>query len=122
MHSRRATRRERWFQESPEPVREGETYYVMDLSKQELDCILQELNSHGFFSERGKPSDSESQLEVRLNRSWTVKCWSYEPILDDLTTRVYEEGEVRTVNQSAPREEDDSSKPFSLHWPFGQSR
>ena len=95
--SRRATFRERWFYEPAASAPEGETVYVMSLPKRELDVIIDELNSHGFFAERGRSTDAESELEVRLNRRWTSKCWGYEPQLDALTTRVYEEGEVRTV-------------------------
>lgn len=95
--SRRSTFRERWFYESSPTCCLGETYAEMDLSKSELDSILEELNSHGFFAENGRNSDSESQLEVRLNRRWTSKCWNYEPHLDALTQRVYECGIQRTA-------------------------
>lgn len=95
--ARRATFRERWFYEPATVAPEGETIYVMSLPKAELDEIMGELSSHGFFAERGRSTDAEAQLEVRLNRRWTSKCWGYEPKLDALTTRVYEEGEVRTI-------------------------
>lgn len=85
----------RWFCTAA-PVCQGETYAEMDLPKDELDVILAELEAHGYFAERGRSADSESQLEVRLNRRWTSKVWSYEPHLDALTTRVYEEGTIKT--------------------------
>ncbi len=95
--ARRAAFRERWFYVPTTSAPEGETVYVMSLPKRELEVIIDDLNSHGFFAERGRSTDAESQLEVRLNRRWTSKCWGYEPKLDALTSRVYEEGEVRTV-------------------------
>jgi len=98
--ARRATFRERWFYEPTAMGGEGETFYVMSLPKAELDQIIADLNSRGFFAERSRSSDAEAQLEVRVNRRWTSKCWGYEPRLDALTTRVYEEGEVRTVSAS----------------------
>lgn len=84
----------RWFYASS-PVCQGETYAEMDLPKEELDRILADLDSHGYFSEHSRSSDSESQLEVRLNRRWTSKRWSFEPQLDALTTRVYEQGALK---------------------------
>ncbi|MBS0206432.1 MAG: hypothetical protein JSS49_26375 [Planctomycetes bacterium] len=94
---RQSTLRERWFYRPPPPLQPGETYSELDLPKSELDRILDELKSHGFFDERGKPHDPESRLEVHRNRHWTARCWSYEPMLDELTTRVYEEGVVKTA-------------------------
>ena len=121
-HSRQATFRERLFYESATPAQNGETYSELDLPKSELDAILAELNSHGFFAEQGRPSDAESQLEVRLNRRWTSKRWGYEPALDALTTRVCEEGTMRAAIAHGDAA---SSTRFGLsNWlrPFGHSR
>ena len=117
--ARRATFRERLFYESVPPVHSGETYSELDLPKSELDAILAELHSHGFFADRGRTSDAESQLEVRLNRRWTSKCWTYEPMLDALTTRVYEEGRLRVAAVDG-----DAEPPGFPNWlmPFGHSQ
>ena len=120
--SRQATFRERLFYESATPAQNGETYSELDLPKSELDAILAELNSHGFFAEHGRPSDAESQLEVRLNRRWTSKRWGYVPALDALTTRVCEEGTSRgaVVDGDAAR----STRSGLSNWlmSFGRSR
>ncbi|MEI8383531.1 MAG: hypothetical protein WCJ09_25665 [Planctomycetota bacterium] len=84
----------RWFY-TASPVCQGETYAEMELAREELDRILADLDSHGYFSEHSRSADSESQLEVRLNRRWTSKRWSFEPQLDALTTRVYEQGSMK---------------------------
>jgi hypothetical protein len=97
---RRATFRERWFYESPRNESAIETFAELDLPKAELDRILAEIASHGYFAEQRQPIDSESLLEVRLNRRWTSKRWSFEPTLDALVTRVYEQG---TQSQAAER-------------------
>ena len=94
---RKSTLRERWFYKSPPPIQPGETYSELELSKTELDRILDELKSHGFFDEQHKSHDPESRLEVHMNRRWTARSWEYEPILDALTTRVYEEGTVKVA-------------------------
>jgi len=88
----------RWFY-APSPVCQGETYAELDLPKVELDRILAELDSHGYFSDHSRPADSGSHLEVRLNRRWTSKDWSFEPQLDALTTRVYEQGTLKRSQQ-----------------------
>ncbi len=96
--ARRATFRERWFLD--ESARHGgEIYLELDLKKYELDHILDELNEHGFFNDQSSRQSPglESQLEVRLNRRCTSKVWSFEPTLDELTTRVQEQGVQRTV-------------------------
>lgn len=92
----RATLRQRWFYEPTDSRELGETYFEMELPREELNRVIDELNNHGFFSDRGRKSDVESQLEVRLNRRWTSRCWVYEPSLDALTTRAYECGSQRT--------------------------
>jgi hypothetical protein len=119
--SRRAALRERWLYDEHHH-RDGEVYSELTLPKHELDQILVELNAHGFFAEqqRGQVSGHESQLEVRLNRRWTSKVWSYEPTLDALITRVHEEGVQRTVS-GQPMETPDNDQHTSL-MPFGHSR
>lgn len=94
---RKSTLRELWFYKPPAPIPPGETYSELELTKSELDRILDELKSHGFFEDQGKSHDPESRLEVHMNRRWTARCWEYEPILDALTTRVYEEGTVKVA-------------------------
>lgn len=89
---RRATFRERWYYDSPQVNSTSETFAELDLPKAELDRILTEIASHGYFAEQRQTIDSESLLEVRLNRRWTSKRWSFEPTLDALITRVYEQG------------------------------
>lgn len=116
--SRRATFRERWFY-APAPAQSNnETVKVLDLPKSELDAILRELNSHGFFAEQ-ETVDSEAHLEVRLNRRWTSRRWGYEPSLDALTTRVYYEGTSRTSFTDK-----DADHPSRFAWlrPFGRSQ
>ncbi len=120
--SRQATFRERLFYESATPAQNGETYSELDLPKSELDAILAELNSHGFFAEHGRPSDAESQLEVRLNRRWTSKRWGYEPALDALTTRVCEEGTSRAAIVEGDAVHSTRSGLSNWLMPFGHSR
>ena len=119
--SRRATFRERWLYEPPCAVTSGETFPEIDLPKDQLDSILAELNSHGFFTDQGHPSDAESQLEVRVNRRWTSKRWAYEPALDALMTRTYEEGTVKAVALQPPCT---NSARSTTSWlmPFGRSQ
>lgn len=88
---RRSTRKERWFHAEPHHVF-GNEYASLDLSKAEIDPILDELRDHGFFTEASRTPDAASQLEVRINRRWTAREWAYEPTLDALTTRLFEEG------------------------------
>jgi hypothetical protein len=97
-HARRATFRERWFLDE-NARHDGEIYLELDLKKHELDHILDELTEHGFFEDQSSRQGVglESQLEVRLNRRCTSKVWSFEPTLDELTTRVQEQGVQRTV-------------------------
>jgi hypothetical protein len=96
--ARRATFRERWFLDE-NARHDGEIYLELDLKKYELDRILDELNEHGFFKDQSSRQSPglESQLEVRLNRRCTSKVWSFEPTLDELMTRVQEQGVQRTV-------------------------
>jgi hypothetical protein len=117
-HSRQTTFRERLFYGIPAP-RDSATITELDLPKSELNAILEELNSHGFFAEQSRSADSESQLEVRLNRRWTSRRWGYEPSLDALTTRVYEEGITRTT---ADHNVSTDHRPFARIMPFGRSK
>lgn len=91
---RRNTRRERW---SPSTVggTASNEFSEIELPRDSLDAILADLNDHGFFGETGRPAEAASQLEVRVNRRWTARSWDYVPSLDDLTTRVYQEGTRR---------------------------
>ncbi len=120
--SRRATFRERWLYKSCPPGKNGETYSEIDLPKTELDAILAELDSHGFFVERERTFDAESQLEVRLNRRWTSKRWEYEPTLDALTTRVYEEGTVKATAVDTGAAIPNRSGMLAWLTPFGRSQ
>jgi hypothetical protein len=97
-HARRATFRERWLLDE-NARHDGEIYLELDLKKYELDHILDELNEHGFFKDQSSRQSAglESQLEVRVNRRCTSKVWNFEPALDELTTRVQEQGVQRTV-------------------------
>jgi hypothetical protein len=97
-HARRANFRERWFLDE-NARHDGEVYLELDLKKYELDHILDELGEHGFFKDQSSRQSAglESQLEVRLNRRCTSKVWNFEPTLDELTTRVQEQGVQRTV-------------------------
>lgn len=116
---RRATFRERLFLESPQANSTTQSFAELDLPKTELDRILAEITAHGYFAEQRQPIDSESMLEVRLNRRWTSKRWSFEPTLDALITRVYEQG---TQHQAAKQV--DTSTQSSTHAPakrFGRS-
>jgi hypothetical protein len=90
--TRRENLKERWFYKLNSDSPRADAYAVMDLPKVELDSIISDLESHGFFTPDNRPATggAESQLEVRLNRRWTSKRWAYEPSLDALTTRVYE--------------------------------
>jgi hypothetical protein len=89
--NRRATFRERLLYESSSDSMREAPFFELDLPKSEVDAILTELNTHGFFVEQVRP-EPESHLEVRVNRRWTSRSWGYEPTLDALITRVYEEG------------------------------
>lgn len=97
---RREVRRERWFGSREQADAGGMTLAELDLPRGELDAILQELESHAFFTREPTGDNGESKLEVRLNRAWTSKSWHYEPTLDALTMRVYKEGRLRTVSDS----------------------
>jgi hypothetical protein len=113
--NRWATFRQRWLYESSSP-KCHETITQLDLPKSELESILAELDSRGFFLEQGQDSTCESQLEVRLNRRWTSRRWSYEPSLDALTTRVYQEGISRTNHDDKVQ-----SRPTGLmSWAWGR--
>jgi hypothetical protein len=120
--SRRTTFRERLFYETPPPVRNGESYFEMDLPKSELDAILTEISSHGFLSEHGRTSGTASHLEIRLNRRWTSKCWDYEPTLDALTTRVSEEGMLKTAFADGSATGSIGGGTSAWFKPFGHSR
>ncbi len=103
--SRRETRRDRWFWERGSPREEGTTVVEFDLPRAELDRLVRELNSHGFFSRELVPrdvatSERASQLEVRLDRRWTSRAWRYEPALDALTTQVFEQGRTNFSNNA----------------------
>lgn len=117
--ARRETRRDRWFWERSHPSESGTTVVEFDLPRSELDSLVRELNSHGFFSHELLPrdvatSERASQLEVRLDRRWTSRAWRYEPALDDLTTRVYEQGRTNIVNDLQPSDSQASRSP--LRW------
>jgi hypothetical protein len=120
--SRRATYRERLFYEQSNPGPTDETFPEVDLPKEELDAILAVLNEHGFFSDPSRPSDAESQLEVRVNRRWTSKRWRYEPVLDALMTQVYEEGTVKSVSLQPPDESPQQPSRWAWLTPFGHSQ
>ena len=117
--ARRETRRDRWFWERSHPSESGTTVVEFDLPRPELDSLVRELNSHGFFSHELLPrdvatSERASQLEVRLDRRWTSRAWRYEPALDALTTRVYEQGRTNIVNDLQPSDSQASRSP--LRW------
>ena len=117
--ARRETRRDRWFWERSHPSEDGATFVEFDLPRPELDGLMRELNSHGFFSHELLPrdvaaSEQASQLEVRLDRRWTSRAWHYEPALDALTTRVYEQGRTNIANDLPPTDSPAGRNP--LHW------
>lgn len=117
--ARRETRRDRWFWERSHPSEDGTTVVEFDLPRSELDGLVRELNSHGFFSHELLPrdvaaSERASQLEVRLDRRWTSRAWHYEPALDALTTRVYEQGRTNIANDLPPTDSQAGRNP--LRW------
>lgn len=118
--SARAAFRERWFYD-PAGLELNERITQLDLPKAELDAVLAELDSHGFFAEHSRSPESESHLEVRLDRHWTSRRWGYEPSLDALTTRVYQEGIMRAAN-SAPSAKAPHKNSFTWAKPFGRSQ
>jgi hypothetical protein len=98
--SRVETFRERWSCDRCRSAAAGSTIVEMDLPRSELDGLLSELRSHGYFEGPGRmaSADSAAHLEVRLNRHRTSKAWKHEPALDELTARVYREGRFRKVS------------------------
>lgn len=116
--SRRSTFRERCLYADPQQTN-GEVITELDLPKSELDAILHELNSHGFFND-GQSAESESHLEVRLNRHWTSRRWGYEPSLDALTTRVYQEGTRRESSPANPPPKGEPANRFAWLKPFNR--
>ncbi len=117
--ARRETRRDRWFWERSHPSEDRTTVVEFDLPRSELDVLVRELNSHGFFSREllsrdVAASERASQLEVRLDRRWTSRAWHYEPALDALTTRVYEQGRTNIADDLQPTDSQASRSP--LRW------
>lgn len=108
---RRETRRERWFGQCCSTPPNCTVQSELDLPRDELDSLLSELSDHGFFASDSSSTEAASRLEVRLNRRWTSKSWAYEPALDALTTRVYEEGRIRTVS-------DQDANGSARRWPW----
>jgi hypothetical protein len=114
--SRRETRRARWFWEKATPNDYESPVVEFDLPRAELDLLVAELNASGFFSRELLPhdvsaSEQASQLEVRLDRRWTTRAWRYEPALDQLTTRVYEQGRMSLAHSAPDCDFENSLRP-----------
>jgi hypothetical protein len=72
--------------------------WTMDISKSELDLLLCDLSTGGFFGQQWRPIGG-SWLYVDLEGCTTKKAWTPEPRLDDLIARVFGEG---TLEQPPP--------------------
>lgn len=81
----------------------GDEIWVMDVSKQELDLILCDLASNGFFAQQWRPSGG-GRLYVAVDGCQTRKAWTPEPRLDDFIGRVFGEGSLQTdpLQDAAP--------------------
>jgi hypothetical protein len=67
---------------APAPKLKGECL-VIDMPKYEVDSLLVDLATDGFFDGDGKP-DGESHLDVTCNKGQVEKGWKREPRLDDM--------------------------------------
>ena len=65
--------------------------YTLDFARSELDLILPDLVCAGYFGPQWRPNGG-AQLIVQVDRKRFQKIWTPEPRLDDLLTRVSEDG------------------------------
>lgn len=65
--------------------------WVLDLPKEEVDKLVQQLASRGYFNDQTRPS-GDADLHVQIDRGTTQKRWTAEPRLDGLIERVYQDG------------------------------
>ena len=67
--------------------------WLLDVSKKELDRIVADLHSGGFFDRQKRPM-GDTLLTVKRGIVKTSKRWTSEPILESLIGLVYQKGEL----------------------------
>lgn len=72
---------------------------VLDVSRAQLDDMLVNLSSNGFFDAQER-SDSGTAVDLHLDQSHVRKTWVAEPPLERLLTRVYREGKSSQRQQT----------------------
>lgn len=92
-----------WPQIPPEAVQEpepsppcceaDEEIRVYDFPRQELDVLLEDLASNGFFDEQRRLAGG-AHLSVSIDGGTARKSWTPEPRLDDLIMRVCRDGHL----------------------------
>lgn len=67
--------------------------WLLDVSKKELDRIVADLHSGGFFDRQKRPM-GDTLLTVKRGLVKTSKRWTSEPVLENLIGLVYQKGEL----------------------------
>ncbi|MCC7423304.1 MAG: hypothetical protein IT428_23760 [Planctomycetaceae bacterium] len=65
--------------------------YTLDFARSELDLILPDLVCAGYFTDQWRPNGG-TRLIIQIDDKRYQKEWTCEPRLDDLLTRVSEDG------------------------------
>ncbi len=72
----------------------------LDIAKPQLDLLLFDLANSGFFDDQIRP-DGKAMIEVKVDRGRTAHRWDAHPRLNELISRVIQEGKpVRRSNHT----------------------
>ena len=66
---------------------------ALDISRDELTTILDDLATSGFFEDQTRSSGT-AELSVKVDRQQSQKVWTAEPVLDELIRRVHINGNL----------------------------
>lgn len=100
------------------PVAISPEIYTLDFARSELDLILPDLACGGYFTNQWRPNGGAT-LIVQVDRKRFQKDWTPEPRLDDLLTRVSDDGrrllpvspEDAPADLKAPADDKSDQKP-----------
>ena len=67
--------------------------WALDISRDELTTILDDLATSVFFEDQTRSSDT-AELSVKVDRQQSQKVWTAEPVLDELIRRVHINGNL----------------------------